>query len=154
MKCAETITREPASEERDASSHPKEELLEEKRIPFCKDFRYSTCKFRDCIYVHGPELLEDEYRKTGWIPRFVLKHCLDRFNLCIQYLKEKGECSKADCKFGHSMLGLELESEDFEFGTQCYHGMSIEQLARATGLCLEFVKENCAAEDCKYKHLN
>ena len=58
----------------------------------------------------------------------------------LSVCQEKGECSKADCKFGHSMLGLELESEDFEFGTQCYHGMSIEQLARATGLCLEFVK--------------
>ena len=39
--------------------------MEDRRIPFCKDFRYSTCKFRDCIYVHGPELLENEYLKTG-----------------------------------------------------------------------------------------
>ena len=24
---------------------------------------------------------------SGWVPRFVLKHCLERFNLCIQFMK-------------------------------------------------------------------
>jgi len=46
-------------------AHPKDEDLEGKRIPFCKDFRYSTCRFRDCLYVHAPELLEKEYLSTG-----------------------------------------------------------------------------------------
>jgi len=44
--------------------HPEEENGVSK-IPFCKDFRQGVCKFRDCIYVHAPMLLEDEYLKTG-----------------------------------------------------------------------------------------
>ena len=35
------------------------------KIPFCKDFRQGVCKFRECIYVHAPVVLEDEYLKTG-----------------------------------------------------------------------------------------
>jgi len=135
-------------------AHPKDEDLEGKRIPFCKDFRYSTCRFRDCLYVHAPELLEKEYLSTGWVPRFVLKHCLERFNLCIQFMKGKGDCDKSDCKYGHSLLGLDLELKDFDFSSQCNHGMSTEQLARQVGLCLEYIKDNCTEEDCKYKHLS
>ena len=70
------------------------------------------------------------------------------------------------------MLGLDLELKDFDFSSQCNHGMSTEQLARQVGLCLEYIKvcvililmesifyfscfqDNCTEEDCKYKHLS
>ena len=69
-------------------AHPKDEDLEGKRIPFCKDFRYSTCRFRDCLYVHAPELLEKEYLstgKSGHVAAHVLCAVVEQVKLCLQY---------------------------------------------------------------------
>jgi len=44
--------------------HPNEDSGVSK-IPFCKDFRKGVCKFRECVYVHAPVMLEDEYLNTG-----------------------------------------------------------------------------------------
>ena len=56
------------------------------------------------------------------------------------FCQENGGCQKQDCKFGHSMLGLKLRPEDFEFSSQSNHGLSVEQLAKTTGLCLDYSK--------------
>lgn len=37
-------------------------------------------------YVHIYAYM-DVCNCAGWVPRFVLKHCLERFNLCIQFIK-------------------------------------------------------------------
>lgn len=140
--------------ERCKFKHPAEDNAGKAKIPFCKDFRQGVCKYRECIYVHAPVVLEDEYLRTGWVPRFVLRHCLERFNLCIQYLKENGNCNKGDiCKFGHAMLGLDLAKTDFDFTKDAYHHMNIEQVSRMCGLCIDFVKDNCSkGEECKFRH--
>jgi len=102
--------------ERCKFKHPADKKEGDEKIPFCNDFRQGTCKYRECIYVHAPKILEQEYLQTGWVPRFVLRHCLERFNLCIQFIKEDGYCSKGEsCKFGHSNLGLVLSKQDYDF---------------------------------------
>lgn len=134
-------------------SHPEGEEKNAK-IPFCKDYKGGLCKFRDCVYMHGTPVLEDEYLKTGWVPRFVLRHCLERFSLCIQYLKEK-KCSKGDsCKYGHSTLGLDLDLKDFDFSRDCNHELPVEVAVRTFGLCKEFIRDNCSKreEECKFRH--
>lgn len=52
------------------------------------------------------------------------------------------------------MLGLKLRPEDFEFSSQSNHGLSVEQLAKTTGLCLDYSKDSCEETECKYKHLS
>ena len=37
-------------------------------------------------YVHIYAFM-DMCNCAGWVPRFVLRHCLERFNLCIQFIK-------------------------------------------------------------------
>ena len=39
----------------------------------------------DC--VQEPSCAAMQCYISGWIPRFVLKHILERFNLCIQFMK-------------------------------------------------------------------
>jgi len=46
-------------------SHPSKQETGEMKIAFCTDFRQGTCKFRECIYVHSPPVLEEEYKRTG-----------------------------------------------------------------------------------------
>ena len=37
-----------------------------------------ACTYQNCAYMCNC---------AGWVPRFVLRHCLERFNLCIQFIK-------------------------------------------------------------------
>ena len=46
-------------------AHPKTESEDDRKIPFCKDFRARNCRYQQCIYVHAPDLLEQEYLRTG-----------------------------------------------------------------------------------------
>ena len=56
-------------------------------------------------------------------------------------LQENGHCSKGDgCKFGHAMLGLELNRADFDFTRDANHHMNTEQISRMCGLCIDFVR--------------
>jgi len=56
-------------------------------------------------------------------------------------VQENGTCCKGDsCKFGHAMLGLDLNKADFEFSRDANHHMSLDQITRVCGLCNDFVK--------------
>ena len=75
--------------ERCKFKHPADKKEGDEKIPFCNDFRQvvlvcwtyfdnsghiilfwsiiiqGTCKYRECIYVHAPKVLEQEYLQTG-----------------------------------------------------------------------------------------